>query len=439
MDMLGIIGILVGLLAFVFVTVKGMNTILGAPLVTLVVILFNQMPIMDSLVGPENSYMKAFSTFILANFSIFLLGAVLAKYMEKSGATQSIANRILRLTGTEKPYSILLAIYIIACIVTMGGISFFVVCFALIPMAKPLFKRLNIAWNLVTIPLFAGMATWTMSMIPGSPAIVNVVPSNALGTGLTAAPLLGIIASIVVIIYCLFYMKRQLNKSIANGENYSTYVSEEEDFQTINQEKLPSFVASITPIIALLAIVLIFRNVPNIVLVALTVSILLSAILFRKQVPKQMKALNEGALDSVIPVFSTSSTVAFGTLLTSAPAFEVVKNLIMSIPGSPLISLSVSTGLLSLITGSAAGTVGIAMQSFAPEYIAMGIDPEIVHRVSAISSALFGVMPYTGLVITFNTLAKLNLKSSFKHQFMTVSVGHMLSLIVVLIVASFMM
>ena len=99
--------------------------------------------------------------------------------MEKSGATQSIADKILGLTGTEKPYSVLFAIYVIACIVTMGGISFFVVCFALIPMAKPLFKRLNIAWNLVTIPLFAGMATWTMSMIPGSPAIVNVIPSNA--------------------------------------------------------------------------------------------------------------------------------------------------------------------------------------------------------------------------------------------------------------------
>lgn len=437
-EFIGIAGIIIALLAFVYVTIKGVNTIIGAPIVTIIIIVFNKMHVMDSLFGQKDSYVSALANFILANFSIFLLGAVLAKYMEKSGATQSIANKILYYTHTDRPYSVLLAIFIISSIITMGGVSFFVVCFALIPMAKPLFKELNIAWNLVTIPLFAGMATYTMSMLPGSPSIVNVIPANALHTTLTAAPILGIICSIFIVAYSLIYMYYELKKSQKRGETYSTFVDVKEDV-SIAQGMLPNFLPSILPMITLLLIIIIFRDVSNIILIALTASILLCALLFRKQVNDHVKILNQGALDSVIPVFSTSSTVAFGTVLASSSAFEVIKSLIMTIPGNPLISLSISTAILSCITGSAAGTVGIVMQSFAADYVAMGIDPQIIHRITTIASASFGIMPYTGLCITFNTLAKLSLKQSFRYQFFVVSIGHILTLILALTLVTFVL
>src|SRR5690554_2961586 len=134
--------------------------------------------------------MIALAKFIASNFAIFLLGSILAKYMDKSGATVSIADKIMSIVGTKNPYNALVALFIISALLTYGGVNVFVIIFALIPMAKPIFKKLNISWKLVTIPIFGGTSTFTMTMLPGAPSLHNIVPSNALGTPLTAAPVI---------------------------------------------------------------------------------------------------------------------------------------------------------------------------------------------------------------------------------------------------------
>ena len=432
MQIIGILGIVLSLLAIIYFSVKGLNTLIGAPLAGLIVIIANQMDILPSLVGSSGSYIASLANFVIANFAIFLLGSLLAKYMDKSGATISISDKILNIVGTDKPYSVLLALFIIASLLTLGGISMFVVCFAIIPMARPLFKKLNLSWNLVTVPVFAGMATFTLSMFPGTPAMSNVIPSTSLGTTLTAAPFVGIVTSVIVIVYSLFYMNYALKKSISNGE---TYQEKDVEQSNANDRKLPSFIVSIIPVIALISIIILFSKVSNIVVIALVISILLSAFLFREYIPNQIGIINEGALASLPTTLTTGSTVAFGSLLTSAPAFMIIKDAILNLPGNPLISLSLATVLLSAITGSSVGSVGIAMESFAQSYIAMGVNPEMIHRIAAIAAGTFGIMPHTGLVITFNTIAGLNLKQSYKYQFMTVNVGHMIALVVALIMS----
>lgn len=438
MQILGIIGIVLGLLAIIYLSLKRVNPVVAAPVAALIVIVFNSMPIFESLVGAEQSYMTAVAGFLITNFAVFLLGSILAKYMERSGATISIANFILNKIGTDKPYSVLVSLFLISALLTYGGISMFVVCFALIPMARPLFKRLNLPWNLVTVPIFAGMATFTLSMLPGTPASSNFIPSNTLGTSLTAAPLIGIVTSAVVIIYSLIYMKYALNKSIEKGENYTTMGLSTDDDQGVRTENLPSIGLSLIPIIVLIFTVIVFSSYPNIVIIALTLSILLAAVLFNKQLPKQLDVLNEGASGSIVPTFATACTVAFGTILTSAPAFMLIQQSIQSVSSNPLISLSIATVLLSFVTGSSVGTVGIVMNTFAESYLAMGVSAEILHRVSAIAAGVFGVMPHTGLVITFNNLAKMDLRECFKYQFMTVNVGHFIALIVAIVMATFM-
>ena len=272
-------------------------------------------------------------------------------------------------------------------------------------------------------------------MLFRSPAASNYIPSNALGTPLTAAPAIGIVSTIAVIIYILFYMKYALKKSLAKGE---VWVEEEAgvDTKSIDNSELPSFISSIVPISSLIIIILLFRNIPNIIVVGLIVAILLCALLFRKQVTSQISILNEGATGSLGTTVTTGSTIAFGALLTLAPAFGMIRDAIINIPGNPLISYAIAIVLLSAITGSSVGAVGIAMETFAPTYLAMGIAPELLHRIGAIAAGSFGVLPHTGLVITFNSITNLNLKSSYKYQFMTVSISHMIALVIALIMGS---
>ena len=362
--------------------------------------------------------------------------------MEKSNATISIANYILGKVGTESKYAILVALTAVAALLTYGGISLFVVMFALVPLARPIFKKMDINWELFPIPLFFGMATFTMSMLPGAPSVQNAVPTTALGTTLTSAPALSIIATAVMIAFGLTYMKYYLDKSVRNNETFYSYLGEdasaEKDEEVeVDESNLPGIGISLAPILTLITIILIFSKVQNIILIALTAAIVVSAVLFKNYIPSQNTVLSNGAAGSVMPAFSTSSSVAFGSVLTSASGFAIIQDMIMAIPGNPIIGLAVASSLLAGITGSSSGALGIVMESFAPSYLAMGINPELIHRVAVIASATLTAVPQSGVTITFNTLTGLSIKKGFKHQFMIINGGHLIALIVVLICSTF--
>lgn len=442
MEILGIIGVFIGILLIIWFSVKGLHIIIAAPLSALVVILANQMDIFGSLIGQEHSYMTALAGFLINNFAIFLLGAILAQYMEKSNATVSIANFILSKVGMGSKYMIMVAIMAIAALLTYGGISLFVVMFAVVPLAKRIFKQMDINWELFPIPLFLGAGTFTMSSLPGNPSVQNAIPTTALGTSLTAAPILGLIGSAVLLAFGLLYMKWCLDRSVKNGEHFDTYLEGKVDLKgvagDVDESKLPSIWISLAPIVTLIAIILIFSSVANIILVALAAAIVLSAILYHSYIPSQNMTLNAGATGAVMPAFSTSSSVAFGSVLTLAPGFAVIQQAITSIPGSPVIGLAASSALLSGITGSASGAIGIVMNTLAPDYIAMGINPELVHRITVIAAATLTAMPHSGVVITFNNLTGLSIKHGFIHQFIITNVAHLLALIAVLIASAFL-
>lgn len=431
MDILGLLGIVLGILTIILLIIKKFNIIIAAPIATIVVLLFNGVPILETVFGKENSYMTALGGFIASNFAIFLLGSILAKYMDKSGATIAIADKVLSLVGTKNPYNALVALFIISAILTYGGINVFVVIFALIPMAKPIFRQLNISWKLVAIPILGGTSTFTMTMLPGSPSLHNVVPSTALGTTLTAAPLIGIVTTIVAVVFLLVFMKVSLAKSLSKNETFDVYEKAGSTDVTA-ERKLPSFIVSLLPIISLLGIILLFSTVKNIIIVALIVAIGLSALLFSKQITQQREILNQGATEALASTFTTGSTIAFGSITTSVPAFKSIFQLIRSIPGPPILSLMIGTGVISGITASAVGAIGIAVKNFAPIYLEMGIDPETIHRTIAIASGSLAIVPYSGFLIIFNNLTGLSMKDTFKNAFISINVTHVIALAVIL-------
>lgn len=436
MEILGIIGILLGVLAIILFIVRGLNLVVAAPLATLIVLLFNEGPILESLFGTDNSYMVHLSSFIAENFAIFLIGSIFAKYMDKSGATTAIAQKIISFIGTDRPYSGMVALFIICALLTLGGINVFVIVFAVVPFARSLFKELNLSWKLVAAPIFAGTSTFTMTMFPGTPSLQNIVPSNSLGTPLTAAPVIGLVASAVSIVFTLIFLKVVLNRSLKRGETFDA----EDDRELENESEMdyPSFLASLTPIIVLLATILLFSNVWNyVVIIALTLATLVAVFLFRKQIPVHKTLLNKGAQESMSTAFTTASTIAFGSVTVGVPAFSGVFNALLSIPGNPLLSLSIATMIVSGITGSAVGSAGIAVESFAPVYLEMGIGPEVVHRIITISSGALGLMPHTGMAIIFNRLCNLSMKDTFKYQFTAVNVNHWVVLILIFVLFLF--
>ncbi|PJN89632.1 GntP family permease [Bacillus sp. mrc49] len=431
---MGTIGILIAIALIVLMAMKGFSIVFIAPLASIIVIVTNGMNFFPSLIGTETSFMTGLTGFLINYFGVFLLGAILAQYIEKSGAAQAIAQKVLSITGTEKPFSVLIAIYAISAILTFGGISLFVVLFVVIPLAKPLFKQLNIGWNLVVIPVFLGIGTFTMTMLPGTPSIQNVVPTTYLGTTLTAAPLMGIVATLISIVIGVIYLRYTLKKSLANGETFEPYAEKDEE-KIILKEKIPSFIISILPILVL--IIIIFTGsalkVANIVLIGLAAAIVVAAALFHKYIPSHKAALSLGANGSITPIFFTAAAVAFGVVITMAPGFKLISDFILGIPGNPLISLSVASAALGAITGSSSGGLGIAMEAFAQSYLALGVNAEAMHRISAIASSVFTALPHAGAILSMFALTGLNHKNAYKYSFYSTTIPNFFALIAALI------
>lgn len=430
---MGTLGIIVAIIFIIFLAMKGYSIVFIAPIASIIVIVTNGMDFFPSLIGSEASFMTGLTGFIVNFFAIFLLGSILAQYIEKSGAAQAIAQKVLSITGTDKPFPVLIAIFLISSILTFGGISLFVVLFVVIPLAKPLFKQLNIAWNLIVIPVFLGIGTFTMTMMPGTPSIQNVVPTNYLGTTVTAAPLMGIIA----IVAGIFYMRYALNKSLARNEKFEGGGDSDE---LALKENVPSFFLSILPILVLIAIIFTgsAMEVQNIVIIGLGAGVIVSAIVFHRFIPSHKQAVSLGANGAINPIFFTSASVGFGVVITLAPGFAAISDFILNIPGNPLISLTIASAALGAITGSASGGLGITMEAFANPYLEMGVNPDAMHRMSAISSAVFTGLPHSGAILSTFALTKLTHEKAFKYSFITMTVPNLLALFAALLIGVFL-
>ena len=438
MEILGLTGILLAIGLIIYLAAKGYNIIFVAPILSVLIIVTNRMNFFPSIIGKENSYMTGLAGFVINMFAVFLLGSILAKYMEKSGAAQAIAEKVISITGKKNAYAVLIGIFLISTLLTLGGVTLFVLLFVLIPIAKPLFKELNIPWNLISIPTMLGMGTFTMTMLPGTPSVQNVVPTTYLGTTLTAAPVVGIVATIATIAFGLWYMKYALNKSMKQGLTFADFC----DDDSVNEVRtdIPSFFASILPMLVLVVIVVVgsFMKVNNVILIGLVAAIVVAACVFNKYIPKQKAVLNEGATSSITPLFFTASTVGFGVVLAIAPGFGMIKNLILSIPGNPLISFSTASIAMGAITGSCSGAIGIVLGAFAKNYLAMGVNAEVMHRVGLIAASLINAMPQSGVVLTFLALTGLTQKNGFKPFFIIMTGSIFCGLIAALVTAFIM-
>lgn len=425
---LSVIGILVSLATIVFLALRGVGIMLIAPLAVVIVSVFSGMGILDTLMGP---YMKGFINYAAKFYLVFLFASVFGKYMDDSGAAKSIAAGILRLIGHEKPLYVLLAVAVITLVLTLGGVSLFVVIFAVMPIARPLFKQMDIPWHLFMAAFIFGIGSLSMTMIPGTPSILNIMPMKYLGTTATAAPLLGIIAAVLMTAFNVWYMWSQLEKCRARGEGYEDKEPALAASQPETAKPLPGVLLSLIPPIALIVAL----NVVKIDIVwSLVIGCAFAAVCFWSKVDNHLATLNAGATNTAIPVINTCADVGYGMAVAASAGFKVITDFLMAIPGHPIISLSLATYLMTAITGSASGGLGIVLETLIGKYVAMGINPELLHRVVAIAAGSFDAMPHNGVIITSLAVAGLTHKQAYKHVWWSHVVATFLVMFVVMAV-----
>ncbi|MBN3801632.1 GntP family permease [Paraburkholderia sp. Ac-20336] len=482
---LGLFGMLASLALLIGFAYRGWTVLLLAPFAAMLAAAISGEPI---LAHWTQTFMISAARFLAQFFPLFLLGALFGKLMEDSGSVKAIASYMTDKLGAHRA---ILAVVMGGALVTYGGVSLFVAFFVIAPMATALFQAANIPRRLMPAAIALGTSTFTMSALPGTPAIQNAIPMPFFGTTPFSAPGLGIIASIVMAGFGLWWLSLQQSRARAANEGFdgsnaaaaptakpaadSSLVRER---ATVSQsfdpgeighghvsEDQPSFGVAITPLV----LVVLTNFVMNVIVlprldadyladarwgetslaavggvwgvcVALTVAIVALILLNRRRLPALRETIDAGANASVLPVLSVGSLVGYGAVIAALPAFALVREWVLGIGGGPLVSLAVATNLLAALTGSASGGLTIALDALGSTYLQLagqyGIDPALLHRVAVISSGTLDSLPHNGAVVTLLAVCGSTHRESYRDIVIVGILGALLALVVVIVLGT---
>ncbi|EFH09750.1 GntP family permease [Pseudoroseomonas cervicalis] len=433
--MIGTLAIILSLAGLMYFAYRGYSVLYLAPIMAAFAVVMAQGgPLLATY---TQVFMTSLGRYVVLFFPIFLLGAIFGKLMADSGSSTTIAHTIVQRLGAKHA----IAAVTLACgVLTYGGVSLFVVAFAIYPIAAALFREAQVPKRLIAAAIALGSFTFTMTAFPGTPAIQNAIPTRFFGTTTFAAPGLGIIAGCIMLFGGLAWLQLRARRAQAAGEGYGDH---QENLPQFEAGERPGFGLAMLPIIVVIGLnalfsLLIFPRMdlgylaqqlygnvqPSAVIgtwaliVALVGAILTVLLLQRRHLRDAQKTLNEGTMGSMLPIFNTASEVGYGAVIASLAAFVVVRDFVVGIaPDTPTISLAIAVNALAGITGSASGGLSIALDTLGATYLeranALGISPELLHRIATIASGGFDSLPHNGAVISLLTITALTHKSSY--------------------------
>ena len=437
--MLGNMGLFVGLALLIFMALRGVNIFIAALLCALVVALSNGLLLSQALLeyfpfGPLGAF-----TFAGKFFVLFLCGAIFGKAMAASQAASSIAQAITSSLGTQRTLWIAM---LVCAVLTYGGVVVFVVIFTMYPLGISMMREANLPKRLFCAATALGAGTFTMTALPGSPSIHNVIAASALGTDLFAGAWIGLFASALMIVLGMAYVQREWRLARERGEGF------EANAQDLRMEQLagtpgsgPRWGVALVPILVVLGIILLPRLLllSGVVVagegslgafvgfsqqqpilwpsMALVIATGVAIALFPGLRRNTMNVLGQGADDAIMPLLNTAAVIGFGGVVTQTAGFAQFSQWILAVDLPPLLSIFASVSVVSGIVGSSSGGLQIFMQTLAPKYLEMGVEPEVLHRIANIAAGGLDSLPHCGAVIAMLMIMGLTHKQAYKDIF----------------------
>ena len=437
---------LIALAALVFLMAaayRGYSVILFAPIAAMLAVALT-----DTVAVPTiftGLFMEKMVGFVKLYFPVFLLGAIFGKLIEMGGFARAIVTAAIGLLGRERA---ILSIVLVAALLTYGGVSLFVVVFAVYPFAAEMFRAGDIPKRLIPATIALGAFTFTMDALPGTPQIQNIIPTTFFKTDTWAAPVLGSIGGLFVLTLGLLYLETRRRSALAAGEGYGS--------DHINEPETAADGDAVHPLIAVLPLVVV--GVANKLLTAgiaahygATSEVLLTpggklvtadvasvtaiwavegalllgivtvlAFAWRSVTQQFAEGTKTAVSGALLASMNTASEYGFGAVIAALPGFLVIRDALQAIP-NPLLNEAVTVTALAGITGSASGGLSIALAAMAEQFTAAanaaGIPLEVLHRVASMASGGMDTLPHNGAVITVLAVTGLKHRQSYKDIF----------------------
>lgn len=427
--------ILVGLALLLVLTLKKVPVVYAAAISVIFIALFSRLPVVSTMTG---DYMIGFANFVKSSWLMLLLGAILSKVMDITGAARSIASFIIGKLGVKFAIP---AIVIAGGLLTYGGVSAMVSCFALYPITLAVFREADMPRKLIPATIGAGIFTW-VTMLPGNPQVQNIIPSSFLPTNAMAAPVVGVVCGVFTLALILVYLMWESNRARKNGEGF---IVDEETSKVLAKTdemeangKLPNVVLAILPIVCVAVVLNVLKQDIS---VALLSGIVLCCILFFKNITGVQKLLTDAVSSAAVTTINASAIVAIGSVVKAAPGFNQIVNGILNFStsgGNPLIIFGIATTLLCGLNASGMGGLSTTLSVLAEPFMAMGVNPAIMHRIGVIASVGLDSLPHSGGIVAVLAISGVSYKEGYKYLFVVTVVITLLALALALVLGNIM-
>jgi H+/gluconate symporter-like permease len=351
-----------------------------------------------------------------------------------------------------------------------------------------LFRTAGIPARLMPAAIVLGTSTFTMSALPGTPSIQNAIPMPFFGTTPFAAPGLGVLASLVMFGFGMWWLGREearakgareisadteppTGERLAADEALRERATTAREFDPAeiaraktSETPLP-FLPAVLPLVVVVSVnfVMSMFVLPLLdtsflsearwgqtslaavggvwaVITALVCAILAVLAINYRRLPAVRETMDAGANASVLPAMSVASLVGFGAVVAAVPAFGIVRDAVLGIEGGPLVSLAIATNVLAAMTGSASGGLTIALDALAGSYIEraadIGLAPALLHRVAVIAAGTLDTLPHNGAVITLLAVCGSTHRESYRDIVIVGIIGPIMALAAIIVLGS---
>jgi H+/gluconate symporter-like permease len=430
--MLEYLGLFAGLALLIALALRGVNIVLASLLAALVVAVSNGLDPFTALARDYSTGPLGAFTFAGRFFLLFVTGAMFGRAMAESQAAASIATALAARLGAHRA----LWIVVLSCaVLTYGGVVLFVVLFAVLPLGFKLIEQTEIPPRLLAAAVALGVGTFTMTALPGTPSVQNVIAATALGTDLYAGAWLGVVGGTLMFLLGMWYLEWQRKRAgavtvTANGNAAASSAG------TLSGES-PHWVRALVPIAVVLGTIVVPKLLlpaagpdtlslagriaelaraepvawPSFALVLGTLSCL---VLFRSLRRAPMKLLGRGVDDAIMPLINTAAVIGFGGVVSQTQGFAAFVGFAASVELPPLLSLVFAVNVLAGIVGSASGGLQIFMTSLAPVFVQQDIPLELIHRIGTMASGGLDSLPHSGAVVALLTIMKLSHREAYR-------------------------
>ncbi|SDI28605.1 H+/gluconate symporter [Halanaerobium congolense] len=409
------LSITIGFIILITLIILKVSIVVAAPLSSAVILYLNNLNILEIL---NTQYLPGFASFVEDYIFIFLLGAILGKVMEESDDATSIGEFVLDVLAYR--YAAV-GIFFASVLLSIGGISAFVLIFTIYPIAKQVFEEAGLPKSLIIASIAGGNVIVGLSL-PGSPQVHNLIMMEYLNTSALAGFGLGLAGISAGSASAIAYLRYRSRSMLVESGNLNDSILKKPELS-----KLFKFLIAMLPLLTVFIFLAVLSKPP---VIALLLGVVLSIIKnFRKI--DLLEVLNESISNAVLPLMFAASVMGFGQVISSLPVFKEFLQTLLNLPLNPYLLIGIITNIAAGLLGSASGGMLLTLSTVG-ENIVQLVDPEKLHRIVIIASTGLDTLPHNSAYLAMLAYTGLKFRDTYFDYFIVTVLATLISFAVAL-------